>query len=75
MDNDRVERTLEEIRDLQRQLLEAYRQVLQNQQDAIQAQAAAAGRLQGLQKGLGLVIAIILVVVLILLAYVIRLAM
>jgi hypothetical protein len=74
MDNDRVLHVLTEIRDLQGQLIDSYRQVLRNQQDAINAQAEAAVRIRRLQKGLGLVILLVLVIVLILLAYVIRLS-
>jgi hypothetical protein len=44
VDEDRVTRLLEEIRDLQRQQLEAYGRALENQQEAIRMQRQGIGR-------------------------------
>jgi hypothetical protein len=70
MDEDRVIRLLEEIRDLQRQQLQAQERVLQNQQDAISVQRAGVGRARKLLAALGVVIAIVLLIVLLLLRYI-----
>lgn len=72
MNDDRVLRLLEEIRDLQQRLLEAYQQALRNQQEAIAAQRTAIARTRKLQVAIGIVIAVVFVVVLVLLNYVIR---
>ena len=72
MDNDRIVQKLEEIRDLQRQLLESHRQALGNQQESIRIQADAVARNRKLQAALGIVIANVLVIVLLLLGYVLR---
>lgn len=72
MDEDRVARLLEEIRDQQRQHFEAYRQALDNQQEAIRLQREGIGRARKLLAGVGVVIAIVLVMVLILLRYILR---
>lgn len=72
MDDDRVLRLLEEIRDLQRQQVEAAHQVLQNQQDAIRTQREGMARARRLLPVLAGVVAIILVIVLVLLRFVLR---
>jgi t-SNARE complex subunit (syntaxin) len=72
MDDDRVLRLLSEIRDLQRQQVEAAHQVLQNQQDAIRAQRDGMARARRLLPVLAIVVAIILVIVLVLLRFVLR---
>jgi CHASE3 domain sensor protein len=72
MDEDRVGRLLEEIRDLQRRQLEAQAQVLLNQQEAIRVQRAAAGRARKLLAAIGIVIAIVLIIVLLLLRYILK---
>lgn len=72
MDEDRVARLLEEIRDQQRQHFEAYRQALGHQQEAIRLQREGIGRARKLLAGVGVVIAIVLVMVLILLRYILR---
>jgi len=70
MTGDRVTTLLEEIRDLQRRLLESHQQALRNQEEAIAAQHVALVRGRKLQAGLGIVIAVVLVVVVLLLRYV-----
>lgn len=72
MDTDRVVQVLEEIRELQRRLVDSHQQALRNQQEAIQAQRDAIARGRKLQVALGIVIAVVLVVVLVLLKYVIQ---
>jgi hypothetical protein len=72
MDEDRVSRLLEEIRDLQRRQLEAQERVLENQQEAIRMQRTGAGRARKLLAAIGVVIAIVLVIVLLLLRYILR---
>jgi cell division protein FtsL len=72
VDEDRVIRLLEEIRDLQRQQLEAYGRALENQQEAIRMQRQGIGRARKLMAGIAAVIAIVLVIVLLLLRYILR---
>lgn len=72
MDEDRLARVLEEIRDLQRQQVEAYGRALNNQQEALRLQRDGMGRARRLLAGVGVVIALVLVIVLVLLAYVLR---
>ncbi len=72
MDEDRLSRLLEEIRDLQRQQLQAYERVLENQQEAIRMQREGVGRARKLLVAIGAVIAIVLVIVLLLLRYILR---
>jgi hypothetical protein len=72
VDQDRVSRLLEEIRDLQRQQLRAYERVLENQQEAIRMQREGVGRARKLLGAIGGVIAIVLVIVLLLLRYILR---
>jgi hypothetical protein len=70
MDDDRVVRLLEEIRDLQRQQVEAYGRAITNQQEAIRAQQEAIANARKLQKAVAIVIILVILVVLVLLRYV-----
>ncbi len=72
MGEDRSVRLLEEIRDLQRQQLEAYGRALANQQDALRIQREGLGRARRLLAGVGVVMVVILVIVLELLKYVLE---
>lgn len=72
MDGDHVIRLLEEIRDLQRQQVEASQEALRNQADAIRTQREGMARARRLLPVLGLVIFIILVIVLVLLRFVLQ---
>lgn len=72
MDEDRVARLLEEIRDLQRQQVEAYARVLTNQQEALRLQREGMGRARNLLGVVGVMIAIVFVMVLVLLRYILR---
>jgi cell division protein FtsL len=72
VDEDRVIRLLEEIRDLQRQQLQASGRALENQQEAIRMQREGVGRARKLLAAIGAVIAIVLVIVLLLLKYILR---
>lgn len=72
MDEDRVVRVLEEIRDLQRQQVEAYARALTNQQEALRLQRDGMGRARKLLAGVGVIIAIVFVMVLVLLRYILR---
>jgi cell division protein FtsL len=72
MDEDRLARLLEEIRDLQRQQLEAYGRVVNNQEQALRMQREGMGRVRKLLAGLGLAIVIVLVIVLVLLRYILQ---
>ena len=72
MDEDRLARVLEEIRDLQRQQVEAYARALTNQQEALRLQREGMGRARKLLGVVGVVIAIVLVMVLLLLRYILR---
>lgn len=72
MDEDRISRLLEEIRDLQRRQLQAQERVLENQQEAIRMQRAGAGRARKLLAAIGVVIAIVLIIVLLLLRYILK---
>lgn len=72
MDEDRLTRLLEEIRDLQRQQVEAYGRVLGNQEEALRVQREGMARARKLLGGLGLVIVLVLVIVLALLRYVLQ---
>jgi hypothetical protein len=70
--DDRVVRVLEEVRDLQRQLLAAYGQALENQREAIRTQQEAAQRARVMLRVVGVILAIVFVMVLVLLRYVLR---
>jgi hypothetical protein len=72
MDEDRVVRVLEEIRDLQRQQVEAYARALTNQQEALRLQQEGMGRARKLLGGVGAIILIVFVMVLVLLRYILR---
>jgi hypothetical protein len=72
MDEDRIARLLEEIRDQQRQHYEVYRRALDDQQEAVRIQREGIGRARKLLVAVGVVIAIVLVMVLILLRYILR---
>lgn len=72
MDEDRLVRVLEEIRDLQRQQVEAYGRALANQAEAIRVQRENIGRARKALAGVGLIIIIVLIMVLILLRYILR---
>jgi hypothetical protein len=70
MDDDRIARLLEEIRDLQRQQVEAYGRAVANQQESIRAQKEAIANARKLQLAVGIVIIFVILVVLVLLRYV-----
>jgi hypothetical protein len=70
MDEDRLIRLLEEIRDLQRQQVDAYARALSNQQEALRMQREWMGRSRMLLAGLSLAIVVVLVIVLLLLRYI-----
>jgi hypothetical protein len=72
MDDDRVARVLEEIRDLQRQQVDAYARALTNQQEALRLQREGMGRARKLLGAVGVIICIVLVMVLMLLRYILR---
>ncbi len=72
MDEDRVARLLEEIRDQQRQHYEVYRRALDDQQEAVRIQREGIARARKLLAAVGVVIAIVLVMVLVLLRYILR---
>jgi hypothetical protein len=72
MDEDRMVRLLEEIRDLQRQQVEAYGRVLSNQEEALRRQREGMGRARKLLAGVGLAILLVLVIVVVLLRYVLQ---
>jgi hypothetical protein len=72
MEDDRLLRVLEEIRDLQRRQVEAYARALANQEEALRAQRTGVGGARKLLLGVGVVIVIVLVIVLVLLRYVLR---
>ena len=72
MENDRVVRLLEEIRELQRQQVEAYARALRNQEEAVRLQREGISRARKALAAVGVTIAIVFVMVLILLRYVLR---
>jgi hypothetical protein len=72
MDEDRVVRVLEEIRDLQRQQVEAYARALTNQQEALRLQREGMGGARQLLGGVAVIIVIVFVMVLVLLRYILR---
>jgi hypothetical protein len=72
MDEDRVVRLLEEVRDLQRQQVEAYARALGNQEEALSRQRAGVGRARKLLAGVGIILLILLAVVVVLLRYVVQ---
>jgi cellulose biosynthesis protein BcsQ len=72
LDENRLALLLEEIRDLQRQQVEAYRQVLTNQDQTLRLQREGMGRARKLLAVLGLVIVIVLIIVAVLLRYMLQ---
>jgi hypothetical protein len=70
--DDEVTRLLTEIRDLQRQQIEAYGRALENQQDAIRMQREAVARTRRFLRGVGVIMVLVLVIVLVLLRFVLR---
>ena len=70
MDEDRLTRLLEEIKDLQRQQVDAYARALANQQEALRLQREGVGRARKLLAGVGVIIGIILIMVLVLFRYI-----
>ena len=72
MDEDRLARVLEEIRDLQRQQVEAYARALTNQEEALRLQRHGMGRARKLMAAIGVIIGIVLVMALVLLRYILR---
>jgi hypothetical protein len=72
MTDDRVASLLEEIRDAQRQLLAAYGQALENQQEAIRMQREGVRRARVLLGVIGVILLFVFVMVLVLLRYVVR---
>jgi type VI protein secretion system component VasF len=72
MDEDRLVRVLEEIRDLQRRQVEAYARALANQEEALRGQRENMVRARRALGAVAVIIVIVLVMVLILLRYVLR---
>ena len=72
MNDDRIVRLLEEIRDGQRALLEQYQQAVKNQEQSIAMQRSAMSRPRALLAAIGVVIVVVLAITLVLLWYVIR---
>jgi CHASE3 domain sensor protein len=72
MTDDRVVQVLEEVRDLQRQLLAAYGQALENQREAIRTQREAARRARTMLGVVGVILLFVFVMVVVLLRYVLR---
>ena len=70
MDDDRVIPLLEEIRDLQRQQVDAYARALRNQEEALGRQRQIVGRARLLYLVVGAVIFLLLIIVVELLRYV-----
>jgi hypothetical protein len=72
MDEDRVASLLGEIRDLQRQQVEAYARALRNQEEALERQRQGMLKARGLFVGVGVVILVLLVIVGLLLRFVLQ---
>jgi hypothetical protein len=72
MADDRVVQVLEEVRDLQRQLLAAYGQALDNQREAIRTQREGVRRARLLLIGIGVILAFVFIMVLVLFRYILR---
>ncbi|MGH7527973.1 MAG: hypothetical protein ACREMX_14865 [Gemmatimonadales bacterium] len=68
MNDDRVVRLLEELRDLQRQHAQNYQEALRNQAESIQLQRSAVGRMRALMVAvsIALVLAVVAVLALVL---------
>lgn len=72
MTDDRVVQVLEEVRDLQRQLLAAYGQALENQREAIRTQRDTARRARMMLGVVGVILLFVFAMVVVLLRYVLR---
>ena len=72
MNDDRIVRLLEEIRDGQRAVLEQYQQAVKNQEQSIAMQRSAMSRPRALLAAIAVVIVVVLAITLVLLWYVIR---
>ncbi|MGH7515531.1 MAG: hypothetical protein ACREOQ_21725 [Gemmatimonadales bacterium] len=72
MADDRVVQVLEEVRDLQRQLLAAYGQALDNQREAIRTQREGVRRARLLLIGIGVILGFVFIMVLVLFRYILR---
>jgi hypothetical protein len=72
MDEDRVVRLLEEVRDLQRQQVEAYARALANQQESVRMQREGLGRARRLLAVVGVITVLVLITVLVFMRYVLR---
>ena len=72
MTDERVVQVLEEVRDLQRQLLAAYGQALENQREAIRTQRETTRRARMLLGVVGIILLFVFVMVVVLLRYVLR---
>jgi len=70
--DERVVQVLEEVRDLQRQLLAAYGQALENQREAIRTQRETTRRARMLLGVVGIILLFVFVMVVVLLRYVLR---
>jgi hypothetical protein len=70
--DDRVVHLLEEVRDLQRQLLAAYGQALENQREAIRTQRDTTRRARMLLGVVGVILLFVFIMVVVLLRYVLR---
>ena len=72
MDEDRVVRLLEEVRDLQRQQVEAYARALANQLESVRMQREGLGRARKLLAVVGVITVLVLITVLVFMRYVLR---
>jgi hypothetical protein len=72
MSDDRVVQVLVEVRDLQRQLLAAYGQALENQREAIRIQRETSRRARMMLGVVGVILLFVFAMVVVLLRYVLR---
>jgi hypothetical protein len=72
MADDRVVQVLEEVRELQRQLLAAYGQALDNQREAIRIQREGVRRARLLLGVVGVILMFVFAMVLVMLRYILR---
>ena len=72
MTDERVVQVLEEVRDLQRQLLAAYGQALENQREAIRTQREGVRRARVLLGVVGVILLFVFVMVMVMLRYIVR---
>ena len=72
MTDERVVEVLEEVRDLQRQLLAAYGQALENQREAIRTQRESVRRARLLLGVVGVILLFVFVMVMVMLRYIVR---